>query len=295
MDKIIIIAGPTASSKTSTSIEIAKMLDGEIICADSMQIYKYMDIGTAKVTKEEMQDIPHYMYDIVEPNETYSVFDYVQNAKKHIKDIINRKKTPILVGGTGLYFESLIYPFGLGVKSDDKIKQTLLDELEKYGAEYLHNKLKEIDPIEAEKTHANNTKRVVRALEIYYSSGKRKSEINENKELLYDVDFNVLTFDRGVLYDRINMRVDLMFEYGLEREIKSLLDRGYTFDMQSMQAIGYKEFKDYYSGDITLNDTIELIKKNSRNYAKRQITWFKRYPFADNLSPNDCILKYKNK
>lgn len=296
MEKIIIIAGPTASGKTDTAVSVAELVNGEIICADSMQIYRYMDIGTAKVTSDEMRGITHYMYDIVDPAECYSVSDYVENTKKLISDIIMRGKTPVIVGGTGLYIESLIYPFGLGgAKSDEKIKKELEIELAEKGAEYMHEQLKQIDPQDAEKIHPNNTKRLLRALEIYRLTGKTKSESSEEKILQYDVDMNILTWDREVLYDRINRRVDIMFENGLVDEIKSLLDKGYYFDLQSMQAIGYKEFAPYFAGQCGLKDVADRIKQNSRNYAKRQITWFKRYQFADFLSPQECLDKYRRK
>lgn len=296
MKKIIIIAGPTASGKTSTSVELAKMLNGEIICVDSMQIYKKMNIGTAKVTKNEMQGIPHHMIDIVEPFENFSVSDFVVLAKEKITDIISRGKMPILVGGTGLYYESLIYPFNLGgAKSDSIIKEKLYKELEQFGAEYLYNKLKEIDPLDAEKIHPNNTKRLIRALEIYELTGNTKSNFAQNKELQYDLEFFVLNWDREVLYSRIEKRVDIMFESGLENEIQQLLTDGITFDMQSMQGIGYKEFKEYFSGKINLQEVKNKIILNTRHYAKRQLTWFKRYNFAKFVSPEQLILMYKEK
>lgn len=294
MQKLIIIAGPTASGKTATAVQLAKMLDGEIICVDSMQIYKKMDIGTAKVTKDEMQGIPHYMIDVVEPNQPFSVSDFVSLAKEYIDKIISKNKQPILVGGTGLYFESLIYPFNFGEsKSDDKIKQDLLKELETKGAEYLHEKLKQIDPVDADKIHPNNTKRLIRALEIYQMTGSTKSNLSKEKKLQYDLDFYVLDWDRNTLYERIAKRVDIMFEMGLEKEVKSLLNQGITFDMQSMQGIGYKEFKDYFDGSATLEQVKEKIILNTRHYAKRQLTWFRRYDFAQFISPSKLIEKYR--
>lgn len=300
MEKLYIIAGPTASGKTATSIEIAKLLNGEIICADSMQIYKHMDIGTAKVKSSEMKGIPHHLYDIILPNQPFTVAEFVNMAKSKISEIINRGKTPIIVGGTGLYIESLIYDYRLGESvADEKIRQKLLQELNERGADYLHDRLKELDPIDAEKIHKNNTKRLIRALEIYEITGKTKSaNVETVKTPIYDVDMNVLTFPREELYARINKRVDNMFAEGLIEEVKMLYNAGYTFDLQSMQAIGYKEFEPYICKDLTnpqiVNAIKELIAKNSRHYAKRQITWFKRYDFADWLSNEACINKYKN-
>ena len=298
MDKIYIIAGPTASGKTSTAIEVAKLINGEIICADSMQIYKYMDIGTAKVKQEEMQEIPHYLYDIVTPDTEFSVADYVKMDKEKIADIINRGKKPIIVGGTGLYIESLIYGYDLGgAKTDDNIKKRLFDELANYGAEYMHNKLREVDPVDADKIHKNNTKRLIRALEIYELTGQTKSKTNtQDKKPIYDVDLNILDFPREELYKRINQRVDIMFNEGLVNEVLNLTNLGYDFSLQSMQAIGYKEFSgftvDELKSDATISNLKELIAKNTRHYAKRQITWFKRYAFAECLSPSNCIKKY---
>lgn len=296
MEKIIIIAGPTASGKTSTSVKLAKMLNGEIICVDSMQIYKKMDIGTAKVTCEEMQEIPHYMIDIAEPYENFSVSEFVSLAKEKISEIIAKGKIPILVGGTGLYYESLIYPFSFGkAKSDEAVKQRLYAELEQFGAEYLHNRLKGIDPIDAEKIHPNNTKRLIRALEIYELTGEAKSNSKSEKQLQYDIDFFVLDWDRQVLYDRIAERVEIMFYSGLEAEVKQLLDNGITFDMQSMQGIGYKEFAEYFEGKCSLEDVKNKIILNTRHYAKRQLTWFKRYDFAEFITPEKLIERYENR
>ncbi|MDE6967222.1 MAG: tRNA (adenosine(37)-N6)-dimethylallyltransferase MiaA, partial [Clostridia bacterium] len=236
MQKILAIAGPTASGKTKTAITLAKILNGEIICVDSMQIYKQMDIGTAKVTTEEMEGIKHHLIDIVEPNIPFSVSDYVGIARKTIDQIIENGKLPVLVGGTGLYFESIIYPFNFGgAKTDDSIKAKLYNDLEKYGAEYLHKKLMEIDPIDGEKIHPNNTKRLIRALEIYEITGKNKSDNATDKQLLYDIDMFVLDWDRQTLYDRIAERVQIMFDNGLEAEVKNLINNGITFEMQSMQ------------------------------------------------------------
>ena len=291
MQKILAIAGPTASGKSNIAVQIAKKINGEIISMDSMQIYKGMDIGTAKVTINEMDGIPHYMINIAEPNMPYSVSDFVSKAKEIINQIVNKGKLPILAGGTGLYYESLIYPFNFGgAKSDEKIKNRLYEELDKYGAEYMHKKLMQIDPIDGAKIHQNNTKRLIRALEIYEITGDTKSNTTKsNKNLQYDIDMFVLDIDREILYDRIEKRVQIMFESGLVDEIKTLLLQGINFDMQSMQGIGYKEFKDYFAGKMTLEVVKNLIILNSRHYAKRQITWFKHYDFAKFITPQELL------
>lgn len=294
MEKIIVIAGPTASGKTSTSVQVAKNLNGEIICADSMQIYKKMNIGTAKVTTSEMDGINHHMMDIIDPDGNYSVSEYVSSTREIISDIISRGKTPIIVGGTGLYIESLIYPYTLGgIQSDSKIREDLEIELALRGATALHNDLIEIDPVDAAKIHPNNTRRLLRALEIFRMTGNCKTDIASTRELVYNVDMNILTLDRDELYNRVDLRVDNMINDGLVREINKLIDDGFNFNLQSMQAIGYKEFSLYYNGALAIDEVSYLIKQNSRNYAKRQITWFKRYLFADFISPEDCISKYR--
>ncbi len=293
MQKILAIAGATASGKSKAAVELAKKLNGEIISMDSMQIYKHMDIGTAKVTLQEMENIPHHMIDIVEPNMPFSVSDFVKLAKDKINEITARGKIPILAGGTGLYFESLIYPFNFGgAKSDEDIKSNLYKQLEQFGAEYLHKKLMEIDPIDGAKIHPNNTKRLIRALEIYEITGNTKTNNSTNKQLLYDLDMYVLDWDREILYDRIEKRVQIMFDNGLQKEIENLLKVGITFDMQSMQGIGYKEFASYFDGKCSLDDVKNAIILNSRHYAKRQITWFKRYDFAKFIKFEDLIAKF---
>lgn len=293
MQKILAIAGATASGKSKAAVELAKKLNGEIISMDSMQIYKHMDIGTAKVTLQEMENIPHHMIDIVEPNMPFSVSDFVKLAKDKINEITARGKLPILAGGTGLYFESLIYPFNFGgAKSDEDIKNNLYKQLEQFGAEYLHKKLMEIDPIDGAKIHPNNTKRLIRALEIYEITGNTKTNNSTNKQLLYNLDMYVLDWDREILYDRIEKRVQIMFDNGLQKEIENLLEVGITFDMQSMQGIGYKEFASYFDGKCSLDDVKNAIILNSRHYAKRQITWFKRYDFAKFIKFEDLIAKF---
>ncbi len=293
MNKIIIIAGPTASGKSKLAIEVAKKLHSEIISCDSMQIYKYMDVGTAKIMEDEMQGIKHHMINIVNPDEEYSVSDYAKEAKAIIDDMHKKNMIPIICGGTGLYIDALLYPLQLGAK-DDAVRERLQEEYEKHGANYMHDKLKAIDPKEAEKVHANNVKRVLRALEIYELTGKTKSEQDDReKELNYDALLICLNPDRDELYERINDRVEDMFDNKLEIEVQDLVNMGYNFNLQSMQAIGYKEFRDFISDRKSLEEVKEEIKTNSRHYAKRQITWFKRYDFCKFFEPNDKENIYK--
>ena len=293
MNKIIIIAGPTASGKSKLAIEVAKKLHSEIISCDSMQIYKYMDVGTAKIMEDEMQGIKHHMINIVNPDEEYSVSDYAKEAKAIIDDMHKKNMIPIICGGTGLYVDALLYPLQLGAK-DDAVRERLQEEYEKHGANYMHDKLKAIDPKEAEKVHANNVKRVLRALEIYELTGKTKSEQDDReKELNYDALLICLNPQRDELYERINDRVEDMFDNKLEIEVQDLVNMGYNFNLQSMQAIGYKEFRDFISDRKSLEEVKEEIKTNSRHYAKRQITWFKRYDFCKFFEPNDKENIYK--
>lgn len=254
-----------------------------------------MDIGTAKITPDEMNGIVHHMVDVVLPNQPFSVGEYSQKATKIIDSLLYNNKIPIIVGGTGLYIDSILYNMSFGGEKDNKIREDLQKQLELHGKEYMHNLLKQIDPEDAKKIHPNNTKRVLRALEIYYSTGKSKSLMQtQERKINYDCCLIVLNPPRDILYERINKRVDVMFEKGLENEVKKMIDNKLVdFDCQSMQAIGYKEFKDYFEGSITMDELKSKIKQNSRNYAKRQLTWFKRYDFAkwyDILeSKNDCM------
>ncbi len=290
MSKIILVVGATASGKSQIAVNLAKRFNGEIVSCDSMQVYKNMDIGTAKITLEEMQGIKHHLIDVVNAESDFSVGEYAVMADEAIDDILSREKTPIVVGGTGLYVDGILYPMTFGGDKNILIRQELEKELELYGKEYMHELLVKIDPYDAEKIHPNNVKRVLRALEIYRTTGNCKSNMQEkSKNLKYDVCMIALDLDRNVLYKRINERVDKMIEAGLLNEIKFLLSKGIGFEKQSMQAIGYKEFKEYMSGLKTLEETVEAIKRNSRNYAKRQLTWFKKYDFAKWYSPNDNI------
>lgn len=280
--KLLIIAGPTGVGKTELSIKLAKLLNGEVISADSMQIYKYMDIGSAKVTKDEMQGIKHHMIDVVLPSENFTVVDYKNMAEKEINNVIEQNKLPIIVGGTGLYINSLTCNMNFTeAESDIEYRKYLEDLAIEKGNEYVHNLLKEIDPISYEKIHANNLKRVIRALEVYKVSGKPFSSFNDLETFYkskYDIYYYVLNMNRDKLYDRINIRVDKMFSDGLLQECKNLKELGYNTTMQSMQGIGYKEVLYYLDNKITLEEAREMIKQGSRNYAKRQLTWFRKDP-----------------
>ena len=256
------------------SIELAKQLNGEIISGDSMQIYRGMDIGTAKATMDERQGIPHHLIDEKNPDEPYSVAAFQQTVRAKMEEIKSRGKLPIIVGGTGLYIKSVLYDYEFAGESESKE----IDEA-KYGHlsnEELHAKLAAVDEAGAKDIHPNNRKRVIRALEIYETSGVKKSEMIEKQEhkMIYDACLIGLTDDRNVLYDRINKRVDTMYETGLVEEVKALFDEGIPAESQSIRAIGYKELYDYFKGLISLEESKELIKRNSRRYAKRQYTWF---------------------
>ncbi|HDR3347088.1 TPA: tRNA (adenosine(37)-N6)-dimethylallyltransferase MiaA [Bacillus cereus] len=276
-EKVAVIIGPTAVGKTKLSIDLAKALNGEIISGDSMQIYRTMDIGTAKVTKAEMDGIPHYMIDIKNPEDSFSVAEFQERVRKHIREITERGKLPIIVGGTGLYIQSVLFDYQF---TDDAGNVIYREQMEKLalerGVEYVHKKLQEVDPESAERIHANNVRRVIRALEIFHTTGEKMSEQIEKqeKELLYDVSLIGLTMDREMLYDRINLRVDLMMEQGLLEEVEGLYNRGIR-DCQSIQAIGYKEIYDYFENRASLEDAVSQLKTNSRRYAKRQLTWFR--------------------
>ncbi len=277
---ILILAGPTAVGKTSTSIEVAKKLNGEIISSDSMQIYKYMNIGTAKVTKEEMQDIKHYMIDEIYPDEKFSVSDFQERANFYIKDIYNRKKLPIVVGGTGLYINSLIYDLDFTkAVSNKEFRKKCENDIEKYGNEYLYEKLKLIDPDSLDRIHLNDTKRVIRALEIYHETGKPMSTYYKDfrkPNHLYKIAMITLNIDRKELYKRIDLRVDLMLEKGLIDEVKSLLKKGYNETLTSMQGLGYKEIIKYLNNQYDYKEAVRVLKRDSRRFAKRQLTWFRR-------------------
>ncbi|OPJ56531.1 tRNA (adenosine(37)-N6)-dimethylallyltransferase MiaA [Clostridium chromiireducens] len=278
--KLLVIGGPTAVGKTDLSIKLAQKLNGEIISADSMQIYKYMDIGSAKVTEEEMQGIKHHLIDVIEPDVPYSVADFKEYGEYAINNIISKEKLPIISGGTGLYINSLTCNMTFTEAEKDEEYREYLESLAlEKGNEYIHEMLNEIDPISYKDIHPNNRKRVIRALEVYKLTKNPFSSYNVGDDFYnseYDVFYYVLTMDRQKLYDRINKRVDIMLKRGLLDECIRLKEMGYTSDIQSMQGIGYKEIFYYLEGEISLPDAIDMIKQGSRNYAKRQLTWFRR-------------------
>ena len=278
--KVIVIVGPTASGKTALSIELAKKINGEIISCDSMQIYKDMNIGSAKPTIEEMQGIKHYLIDEIEPTQRFSVAEYKKRAEKAIEEIIKKGKMPIVVGGTGLYANSLIYGIEYNeIKYDEKYRNELMKLAQtEDGLESLFEKAKKIDPKAMEKISKNDKKRIVRILEIYNSTGTTKTKQEKEsrkKEVKYDYKVFALNMERSVLYERINKRVDIMLEQGLIEEVKNILKKYNEFPT-AMQAIGYKEIVEYFNGDLTKEEAIEKIKQESRRYAKRQLTWFKK-------------------
>ena len=293
--KVIVIVGPTASGKTSLSIELAKKVNGEIVSCDSMQIYKDMDIGSAKPTKEEMQGIKHYIVDEVLPTERFSVARYKQEAEEAIEEILQKGKTPIVVGGTGLYANSLIYGIEYeDIKLDEKYREELMKIAEtQEGLEKLYEEAKKIDEKAMEKISSNDKKRIIRILEIYKATGKNKTEqeIQSRKnEVKYDYKVFGINIERPILYERINKRVDIMLEQGLIDEVKKLIKK-YSEFPTAMQAIGYKEIVQYLNNELTKEEAIEKIKQETRRYAKRQITWFKR---IENLKWLDGLEEIQN-
>lgn len=277
---LIILTGPTAVGKTKASIGLAKAVDGEIISADSMQVYRHMDIGSAKIKPEEMEGIPHHLIDVLEPDDEFHVVKFQQLAKKAMREIWERGHIPIVTGGSGFYIQALLYDIDFDEnEKEDACRKELEAYAREHGAEALHEKLALVDPASAEMIHPNNIKRVIRALEFYEQTGKRISEHNETqrqRESPYAFAYFVLTDDRAHLYERINRRVDQMIEEGLVNEVQALKDKGYTKQLVSMQGLGYKEILDYLDGNCTLEEAIYTIKRDTRHFAKRQLTWFKR-------------------
>lgn len=288
---IPIIAGPTASGKSSLAIELALKIDGEIVSCDSMQIYRKLDIGTAKVTKEEQSIVPHHMIDIIDPDTVFSVNDFTTRAIKVIEVILNRGKMPILCGGTGQYISALYE----GIKYvdepvDKKIIDDLYNEYEDKGIDEIYSKLESVDPVASAKIHKNNTRRVIRAYAVYLSTGKTFTWWNNNSKKdgpAFPFKLFTLDYDRSIIYDRINKRVDLMMEEGLLKEVKSLYDSGLLTNSTARQAIGYKELFDYFDGTSSLDNSIYEIKLRSRHYAKRQLTWFRYMEKRHIIDTND--------
>ena len=277
--RIIAVCGPTASGKTEYTIRIAEETNGEIVSCDSMQLYKFMDIGSAKPTKEEQERVRHWLIDEIDPREEFSVARYRDMAKGYIEDIFKRGKTPIVAGGTGLYLNSLLYDMDFSdADKDMELRQTLTDEAELFGPEYVHKKLEMIDPIKASKIHPNNVKKVIRALEGA-ALGKGISDFSDLNERTHDYDVLLIgiTRDREELYERINKRVDIMVDQGLFKEVEKLLQMGLQEEDISMKGIGYKEIIAFYDGILSKEDAIDKIKQNTRHLAKRQMTWFRRY------------------
>ena len=277
---LIVLTGPTAVGKTSLSISLAKAVNGEIISADSMQVYKGMDIGSAKIRKEEMQGVTHYLVDILEPEEEFHIVKFQELAKAALEEIYAKGKIPILVGGTGFYIQAVTRDIDFTQAEQETSYREELEQFAKEkGAEYLHEKLREVDSKSAENIHANNVKRVIRALEFYHQNGTPISEHNEEQKQQtspYNLVYFVLTAPREILYERIDRRVDQMMEEGLLEEVKSLRERGCHRGMVSMQVLGYKEILAYLEGEYPLEEAVRILKRDTRHFAKRQLTWFRR-------------------
>lgn len=289
---LLILTGPTAVGKTEISIQLAKKCGGEIISADSMQVYKKMNIGTAKITPEQMQGVPHFMIDEWEPDEEFNVFIFQKKVKQYMKDIYSRGHLPILVGGTGFYIQAVLYDIAFTENQQDNSYREELQKIAERpdGARILHGQLKETDAVSAQNIHENNVKRVIRALEYYHFTGEPFSVHNEKerqRKSPYNFHYTVLTMDREKLYQRIDSRVDKMMEEGLADEVRSLLDAGYKRDLVSMQGLGYKELAAFLAGECTLADAIYRLKRDTRHFAKRQMTWFRREKEVTFLNKDD--------
>lgn len=285
---LIILTGPTAVGKTDTSIALAKAVNGEIISADSIQIYRYMDIGSAKITREEMQDVPHYLVDWLYPDEEFNVVVFKKLALQAMEQVYAKGHIPIITGGTGFYIQALLYGIDFDeTETDHAYRRELEEFFDEHGAQALHDRLRMVDEAAAEAIHPNNVKRVIRALEYHKQTGGKISLHNEEqrkKKSSYRFAYFVLNRERSQLYDRINRRVDIMFEQGLVDEVRKLLDMGYQRSLVSMQGLGYKEVAAYLEGELTLEEAAEIIKRDTRHFAKRQITWFKRENDVDWIS-----------
>ena len=299
--KLYIIGGPTAVGKTELSIAFAKKFGCEIISADSMQVYKYMDIGSAKISKEEMDGVPHYLVDCLDPTENFNVARFQEMAKEAMEEIYAHGKIPLIVGGTGFYTQAVIKDIDFTENEVDEALRREIDELaEKMGADFMHDELRKVDPESADAIPAANMKRVCRAIEFYRATGEKISDHNETeraKESPYDYRYFVLNLPRNVLYDRIERRVDIMMESGLIDEVKLCLEKGCTKDMNSMQGLGYKQLIRYFDGLCSLEKAVDDIKKETRHFAKRQLTWFRRekdviWVEKDKYSDIDEILRY---
>ena len=276
---LVILTGPTAVGKTALSIMLAKAIGGEIISADSMQVYRYMDIGTAKIKPEETEGVPHHLIDVLNPTEDFNVTAFQTMAKQAINEIYSRGRIPIVAGGTGFYIQSLLYDISFEETEVSSYREELTAYYEAYGAHALHEELKKVDPISYEEIHENNVKRVIRALEFYHDTGYPISEHNKaqrQKESPYNFEYFVLNDDREALYRRIEERIDAMIEMGLIEEVQGLLDYGCQPDMVSMQGLGYKEIISYLNGECSLEEAVYILKRDTRHFAKRQLTWFRR-------------------
>lgn len=300
---LIIITGPTAVGKTALSVDLALKLGGEIISADSMQVYRGMDIGTAKIKEEEKKGVPHYLIDIINPDEEFNVTIFKDLAKKHINDICSRGKIPIIAGGTGFYIQSVLYDIEFMDFDEEKrseVKMLLEDTLEEKGIDFMYERLKEVDPKYAEIIHKNNIRRVLHGLEYNIVTGNRLSEHNEEQRERtspYNFLYFVLNDDRAKVYGRINSRVDEMLREGLADEVRGLLDAGYSRDLPSMQGLGYKEMADYLCDECSYAEAVELIKRDTRHFAKKQLTWFKRERVTvelnrESLETNEKMLEH---
>ncbi|MGC5323988.1 tRNA (adenosine(37)-N6)-dimethylallyltransferase MiaA [Brevibacillus sp. SYSU BS000544] len=279
-EKLVVIVGPTAVGKTALSLELAQEFSGEIISGDSMQVYRHMDIGTAKATPEERALVPHHLIDIIDPKEDYSVAIFQEMAKNLITDINSKNRLPFIVGGTGLYIQSVTHSYQFSEADHDlELRDQLQRMADTEGVEVLHQRLRDIDPITADRLHPNDVKRVIRAIEIYQLTGRTMADFQHRAEFSpYDIVMIGLTMEREKIYQRINQRVDLMIEAGLVEEVRSLLDAGYNPSLTSMQGLGYKELIPYLYGESSLEQAVNEIKKRTRHFAKRQLSWFNRIP-----------------